>query len=185
MDFLCGEFLVKGEPHLCDEFGGVFTDDVRAEQFAVFFAVEQFGESFGFAGGDGLADGDKRNFAHFVFNTGFLECALGFSDRCNLRMAIGAAREIRHLAWLVAGNIEALDRLHGFKRCGVRQPWRAGDVASGIHAGNRGFIAIADIDETALRESGLDAAGKHRLDADGHQADFRADGAVFLRSFER
>jgi hypothetical protein len=28
MDFLAGEFLIKGEAHFCDEFGSVFTNDV-------------------------------------------------------------------------------------------------------------------------------------------------------------
>ena len=29
VDFRAGEFLVEGEAHFGDEFGGVFTDDVR------------------------------------------------------------------------------------------------------------------------------------------------------------
>ncbi len=31
VDFLAGEFLVEGDSHLGDEFGGVFTDDMGAE----------------------------------------------------------------------------------------------------------------------------------------------------------
>ena len=30
VDLLAGEFLVEGEAHLGDEFGGVLTDEVRA-----------------------------------------------------------------------------------------------------------------------------------------------------------
>lgn len=48
VDFVDGEFLIEGEAHFGDEFGGVVTDDVRAEKFAVFLSVEKLGEAFGF-----------------------------------------------------------------------------------------------------------------------------------------
>lgn len=80
VDFIDRELLIEGEAHFSDEFGGVVPDDVRAEEFAVFFTIEQFGEAFGFCCGNGFADCDKRDFSDHVFDAGFLECALGFSD---------------------------------------------------------------------------------------------------------
>ena len=155
------------------------------EQFAVFLAVKELGEAIGLTRGDRLANGDEGDLADIVFDAGFLERAFGFADRGDLRVAVGAAGEIGDLARFVAGDIEAFDRLHGFERSGVGEPWRAGDVARGIDAGDRSFIAVADIDISALGEGGLRAAGQHRLDADGDEADIGLDRAFFLRSIDR
>ena len=77
------------------------------------FAVEQFGKAIGLARGNRLADGDKRDFADGVLDAGFLERALGFSNRSDLRVAIGAAGEIGDFAHLVAGDVETFDALDG------------------------------------------------------------------------
>ena len=149
-----------------------------------FFAVKEFCKSIRLTGGDGLADGDERDFSDDVFDTFRLECTLGFSNRGDLRVAIGAAREVFDLARLVAGDVEAFDALDGFEGCDVGEPWRPDDVASCIDAGDGGFVAFADLDIAAV-EFRLQAAGKHGLDADGDEADLRADGAVLLRTFHR
>lgn len=184
MDFLGGEFLVEGEAHFGDEFGGVVSDDVCTEEFAVFFAVEEFGEAVGLASGDGFSDGDEGDFADGVFDAGFLEGAFGFSDGGDLGVAVGAAGEVVDFTGCVAGDVEAFDGLDGFEGGDVGEPWRAGDVASGVDAGDGGFVAVADLDVAAIGEGGLGAAGEDGLDADGDEADGGGDGAVFLGPFD-
>ncbi len=56
VDFCGGELLVERESHLGDELGGVFADDVCAEQFAVLFAEGILDAGF-LEGAFGLADG--------------------------------------------------------------------------------------------------------------------------------
>ena len=43
-------------------------------------AVEELGETLRLTGGDGLADGDERDFPDGVFDAFRLECALGFAN---------------------------------------------------------------------------------------------------------
>ena len=80
VDFLDREFLIEGEAHFGDELGGVVADDVCAEEFAVFFSVEEFGETIGFCSGNGFANCGKRDFSDHVFDAFRFQCAFGFSD---------------------------------------------------------------------------------------------------------
>ena len=80
VDFIDREFLIEGETHFRDELGGVVTDDMCAEEFAVFFAVKEFGETFGFRSGNGLTNGGERDFSNHVFDAFCFQCAFGFSD---------------------------------------------------------------------------------------------------------
>lgn len=176
VDVLGGEFLVERQAHFGDEFGGIFTDDVSAQQFAVFFAVEQFGKSFGFTGGDGFADGGERNLADGVFDASFLEGALGFADGGDLWVAIGATREVVYFAWRVTFEVETFDSLYCLEGSGVCEPWGTGDITCGINARDRGLVAGINVDVTALAEGGLDAAGQDGLHTNGDEADIGNDG---------
>ena len=124
-------FEGKGQSHLGDEVGGVFPDDVSAENFAVFFAEEEFDEAFGLAAGLGLAEGLVWEPADFVFDAFFLESPFGFSDGGNFRIAIGATGELLDAFHGVAFHEHAVDTLDRFEAGGVGEPRRPGDIADG------------------------------------------------------
>lgn len=80
VDFIDREFLIEGETHFRDEFSGVVADDMCAEEFAVFFAVEEFGETFGFRSSNSLTNGGEWDFSNHVFDAFCFQSAFGFPD---------------------------------------------------------------------------------------------------------
>ncbi len=46
MEVVFTEFCLKSNTHFCDELSGIFTDDVRSEEFTMLFTKEKFYETF-------------------------------------------------------------------------------------------------------------------------------------------
>jgi len=79
-DFLVGGLHGDGEAELGDHLGGVGSDDVGTEDFAMLLADEEFDESIALADGLGLAAGHEREFADLEFEAFFLRGAFGEAD---------------------------------------------------------------------------------------------------------
>ncbi len=175
-----GRFQREGEAHFGNQIGGIFADDVGTEDFAVFFAKEEFDEAFGLTAGLGFAEGLVRKFSNFVFHTFLLERAFGFSDGSDFRVAVGAAGELVDALDVMTLDEDSFDALHGFKACGVGEPGRSGDVTDGVDAVDGSLVAVVDFDPTAIGECGLLSAGKDGGDANGDETGLGGD---FLGAF--
>src|SRR5207342_1120329 len=95
----------------------------------------RFHEALGFAQRDCLAVADEWEFADLYLVAGFPGPGFGQADAGDLRVAIGAARDVEdvHRMWmdiLVAERArDCLDRDDPFVTGLVRQPGRRGDVS--------------------------------------------------------
>jgi len=167
----------KSETHFGDQISGIFTDDVSAENLAVFLAEQDLHEAFGLAAGLGFAKCLIREFADLVFDTFFLEGTLGLAHGSDLGIAIGAAREVSNTLDGRAFDKDSFNALHRFEAGGVGEPRRSGDVADGVNIRDGGFVALTNFNPTAVGEFGLLAAGKDGSHADGDEA---AIGGDFL-----
>ena len=98
-EFFVGGFHLDGESELGDHFGGVGAKNVRAEDFAVGFAEEDFDKAFAFADGKRFAAGHEGEFSDFELEAFFFGGALGQADAGHLWFAVGAAGEDVHFAW--------------------------------------------------------------------------------------
>jgi hypothetical protein len=180
VDVVDGGFQGKGEAHFGDEVGGILANDVGSEDFAVFFAEEEFYEAFGLAAGLGFSEGLVREFPDLVFDAFFLEGAFGLSDGSNFRVAIGAAGELLDALDGVAFDEESFDTLHGFEAGGVGEPGRSGDITDGVNAVDGSLIAVVDLNPAAIGESRLLSSGKDGGNANGDEAGLGGD---FLGAF--
>ena len=66
-DLLKGSLEVDGQAKFGDQFGRFRADDMSAEDFAVWFANDQFDETFRFADSQGFSVGRKGKLADFIF----------------------------------------------------------------------------------------------------------------------
>ena len=142
-DFLVGGLHGDGEAKLGDHLGGVGSDDVGTEDFAMLLADEEFDESLALADGKGFAAGHEWELADLEFEAFFLRGAFGEADAGDLRLAIGTAREDGNFFWLRASE-HSFDALDGFVAGDMREPRWPNDIAGTVDAFDAGLVAVVD-----------------------------------------
>ena len=178
-DFLVGGLHGDGEAKFGDHLGGVGSDDVGAEDFAVLLTDEELHESIALADGLGLAAGHEREFADLEFEAFFLRGAFGEADAGDLRLAIGAAREDGNLLGLGSGE-HSFDALDGFVAGDMREPGWPNDVSSAVDAFNAGLVAVVGFEVTLGVGLELHAFRHEGRNADGHERDVGFEDFVGL-----
>ena len=116
-----------------DQFGDFGPDHVGAQQLAGLGIEHGLDQPLGLAQGDGLAIADKRELADLDGISGLFRLGLGQTDGCDLRVAIGTARD--GIGFDRMDVVLARDQFchhDPFVAGLVRQPGRARDVADGI-----------------------------------------------------
>ena len=143
-DFLVRRFERNGEAKFGDHLRRICANDVRAEDFAVRFADEEFNKSFAFADRQGLATGEERELANLILEPLFFRSTLGQTDAGDLRLAVGAAGKDGHLLWL--GHSEhPLDRLNRLEARHMRQPRRPDDISGSIDPLDVRLVIVVDL----------------------------------------
>lgn len=174
-DLLVGRLHADGEAEFGDHLGGIRPDDMRAKDFAVFLAHDEFDEALAFAHGKGFAAGHEREFAHLEFDAFFLRCALGEADAGDLRLAVSAPWEEGDFFRRLAGE-HAFHALDGFVAGNMGEPRWSDDVSSGVDPFDAGFVAVVRL-EVALGVGLKGNALRHEWgDADGDEGDLGLEG---------
>ena len=185
VDVVLGQLGGDGEAHLGDQFGGLVTDDVRSDDFAVRLPVDQFHKAIGFTDCGGLAAGHEGEDPDLVFQAFFLGGAFCQADTGDLRMAVGAAGEGGDFFRLLA-FVETFDALDRLVAGDVGEPRRPDDVAGSINVLEAGLIIGIRGDVTAVRQLRLLAAGEDGFHADRDQGDASAeDLGLAVRALDR
>ena len=185
VDVVLGQLRSDGEAHLGDQFGGLVTDDVRSDDFAVWFPVDELHKAIGFSDRGSLAAGHEGEDSDLVFQAFFLGGAFCQADAGDLRMAVGAAGEGGDFFRLLA-FVESFDALDRLVAGNVGEPRRPDDVAGGVNVLEAGLIVGVGRNVTAIRQLRLLAAGEDGFHADGDQGDASAeDLGLAVRSLDR
>ena len=167
-----------GEAHLGDHFGGVSSDDVGSDDFAMRLIEEELHEAIGLADRLGLAASLEGEFSDLDLESLFLGGALGESDARNLGLAIGATGE-GTLAGGGALSKHSLNSLNGLPTRNVCQPWGSDDISRCVDPGDAGLVAVVDGDVSAVVElDGGRTTGKERRNADRHEGDVCREGFI-------
>ena len=177
-DVVVGGLQRDGESHLGDHLGGVGPDDVRSDEFAVWFVEEKLHEALALADRECLAAGLEGELADLELESLFLGGALGESHARDLRLAVGAAWEgtLAHGGALAKHPLDGLD---GLEAGDVGEPRRPDDVAGGIDARDAGLVAVVDGEVAAVIElEGCRAAREERGDADRDEGDVGREGFI-------
>ena len=135
----CG-FKTLGDTNFMDQFTGILAKNMRAQNFSVRLACNQFHKAFSGANCNGFAVRLERIFSNRVRQSLGFRIALGHANACHLRIAIRCARNtcVIHAQSMVAH--ESFNTRHGFFAGNVRQPWRTNHITNGVHARQVGLI---------------------------------------------
>src|SRR6185295_12112352 len=164
------DFGLHGHGVALDQFGHFSADHMGAEEFAGLGVEHDFDEPLIFAQRNRLAVADEGELADADFAPRGLGVGFRQSHARDLGMRIGAAGNalLDHRLGALAGD--AFDADNSLVAGLVRQPWRAGDVADGVEAGDIGApvsvgedVALFDFAAQGFEAEVLDIAG----DADG------------------
>src|SRR5579871_675339 len=172
-----GRFGFHRQHAFADEFEGLRTDDVDAQNLAISLLCHHLDEPIVLAQDRRFAIRGEREFADLDFEPLGPRLRFGHSDAADAGFGVGRARNVILVdrRGRLAGHMRDGD--HSFGRCDVRQLWRARDnVADGINAGFAGALELIHLNEAAVQ---FDACAfeadifRIRLASDGYQETFR------------
>ena len=147
---LLGRLEVHGDDEALDQLGHLGADHVGAEKLAGLLVEDRLDQPFRLAQRNRLAVADEGEAPDIDLEAGFLRPLLGKPDRGDLRIAIGAARDLQlvHRMRVLAGD--RLDTDDALVLGLVRKHRRSGHVADRVDAGNVRPADLVDDDHALL-----------------------------------
>src|ERR1700757_2102718 len=132
-DLLIGCLERDSEAKLSNQLGSFRTDNMRAEDFAVWFGDNEFDETFGFFDRECFAVGRKRKLSNFKFQSLFFGGLLCKPDAGYLGLAIGASWKSAYALRFMSSE-HAFHSLDCFPARHMSKPGRPDHVACGVDA---------------------------------------------------
>ncbi|QTK78702.1 hypothetical protein AT6N2_C0861 [Agrobacterium tumefaciens] len=166
-----GRLQIHGDHEALDEFGDFRAHHMCAEQLAGLLVEDGLDHTLVFAERNRLAVCRKGEAANADVAALFLGLGFGETDRSDLRIAIGAARNLELVHGMhIRQTGDLFDADDSLVLSLVGEQWRTRDVTDGVDTGHVGLAVTVDDDEAAI---GLHASS---LKADALDVGNDADG---------